>query len=257
MKRVVQLVPSHHARDATGAEARYLDQLFRNMGWQSEIYADQWDDELADITQHWKELTVDDPRNTVAVFHFAVHSPISEYFADLNCKRVMIFHNVTPAVFFEPYDTGLAEVCRRSREEMKYLAEHTDLAIAHSNYSQRELIEAGYPVTRVIPFMLDEQRTAEKADPAMLKRLSDRPNVLFVGRLVPNKAPDDFIRVAQAFHRSGYCDARFLLVGKRPNMPAFTDMIDELVADTGLNHDQLLLTGEVSDAELMACYQSS
>lgn len=257
MKRIVQMIPSHHARDAAGAEVIYIESLFRSFGWQIETYADNIDEELKGRTRPSSELEISDPRGTIALYHFCVSSDMSYQFRDLPCSRAMIYHNVTPAKFYEPYDAAIAEVCRLGRQQMKDLAPATDLAIAHSEYSRLELESAGYRTTRMIPFLLDRERTGIEPDAEFINKLKGRPNVLFVGRMAPNKKPDDFIRVAKAYFEKDRTPVRFLLAGKRNVLPPFTREIDALLKWADLNEDQLLVTDEVTDAELMACFKAA
>jgi glycosyltransferase involved in cell wall biosynthesis len=258
MKRFIQLIPSHHARDAAGSEVLTLERIMQEAGWQTETYADNVDPELEGRTKLFPELDQDDLKDAVVLYHFCASSEMTWRFLDLDAPRAILFHNITPAHFFESYNKDIAIDCREGRKQLKEMADYVDLAIAHSDYSCRELQAENFEVTRVIPFLYDNSRLEQEVDEKMLERLaSDRPVVMFVGRMVPNKAPDDFIRVAQAYHKAGYPPVQFVLIGKTHILPKYSEEVEEVLARMPLEENQLYLTGEVTDAELAACYQKS
>ena len=141
--------------------------------------------------------------------------------------------------------------------QMRLLADHVDMAVAHSEFSRRQLQEAGYDVTRTIPFLFDSSKLDIPPDKAMTEKLGNDPIVLFTGRMAPNKAPDDFIRIAAAYASGDYTPARFVIAGKRDVLPPYTRELDELISSLELRPEQLLLTDEISQAELNACYRKA
>ncbi len=257
MNRLIQLIPSHHRHDAAGAEVLLFERLLAAAGWRVETYADEIDPSLVASTRPSSELDSADTDGAVALYHYCAASPMTSRFLELHCPKVIIYYNITPHSFFEPYSAADAAVCRDGREQLRKIAEAVDLAIAHSDYSRLELVEAGFDVTRTIPYLFDPERYSGEPDPAMLRRLDGPPVVLFTGRHAPNKKPDDFIRVAAAHAAAGYPPARFVVAGKRSAVPAYAREIDALLGDLGLPEERLLLTDEVSQAELVAAYRSA
>jgi glycosyltransferase involved in cell wall biosynthesis len=149
-------------------------------------------------------------------------------------------------------------VSEESLRQVRLLAEHVDLGLGDSDFNRRELAEMGYRTTRMLPILFDPGRYSEKPDAGMAKRLAGRPAVLSVGRIVPNKAPDDFIRAAAAYSElEGAPPARFVIAGKRNALPAYAERIEALLEETGLDDERLLITGEISQAELIAAYRSA
>jgi glycosyltransferase involved in cell wall biosynthesis len=257
MKRLVQLIPSHHVRDAVGAEVLQVERVLTASGWSVETYADVIDPEYTDRTMLYSKLDENGLEDAIALYHFCGASPMTERFIDLDCPKAIIYHNITPSHFFQPYDRDIAGECRLGRLQLIELSDHVDLAIADSDYSRSELEEAGFDITRTVPVLQNPNRLTDTPDPAMFQRLSVRNIILFVGRLVPNKAPADFIHVAHQYFEEDNPDALFVLVGKRNVLPSYTEEIERLIRRLGLTEDQLLLTDEITDAELAACYASA
>ncbi len=257
MKRLIQLLPTHHRHDAIGAEAQTIERVLGEAGWQVETYAEYIDPELQGRTRPIGELKDPERDGTVALYHFAVCSDVTFRFAELSCPKALIYHNVTPPEFFRPYDTGIAGVSEESLRQVRLLAEEVDLGLGDSDFNRRELAEMGYRATRTLPFLFDPGRYDAPPDEEALPT-AGRPLVLMVGRVVPNKAPDDFIRTAaEYFKLEGAPPARFVIAGKRNALPAYAERIEALLELAGLGEEQLQITGEISQAELIAAYRSA
>ena len=88
----------------------------------------------------------------------------------------------------------------------------------------------------------------------MMNRLQDgRDNILFVGRLVPNKCQHDLITVF-ARYREMYGNCRLILVGGFIEEEKYYQALIEQVQNLGLEGD-VLFTGKVPDTILHACYR--
>lgn len=257
MKRLVQLIPSHHARDAAGSEVLAIERIVSDVGWLTETYADNVDAELQGRTKLYGEFDSENLEDTIVLYHYCAASEMTFRFAELECPKGIVYHNITPDHFFEPYNPDIAIDCREGRRQLSVLAENVDLAIAKSEFSRLELEEVGFDVTRTVPFLFDSARLDVEPDAVMMQRLEGNPVILFVGRMVPNKAPDDFIRVAHSYFRSEGQPAKFVLAGKKSVLPLYVKEIDALLAESGLTEEQFLVTDEISDAELAACYRSA
>jgi glycosyltransferase involved in cell wall biosynthesis len=85
--------------------------------------------------------------------------------------------------------------------------------------------------------------------------LADGPcNVLFVGRIAPNKRHDDLIRLASYWRRFIGPDVRLLLVGKLPGRGRYFDALQSLMYEEGFTPAEVVFTGHVSHSDLLACY---
>lgn len=256
MKRLIQLLPTHHRHDAIGAEALAIERVLGGAGWQVETYAEYIDPELQGRTLPIGELQNPGGGGAVALYHFAVCSDVTYRFLELDCPKALIYHNITPPEFFRPYDDGIAGVSEESLRQVCLLADHVDLGLGDSDFNRRDLVRMGYRATRTLPILFDAERYGEP--PQAQAPRAGTPVVLTVGRVVPNKAPDDFIRAAAAyFELEGAPPARFVIAGKRNALPAYSERIEALIEETGLGEEQLRITGEISQEELIAAYRSA
>ncbi len=235
-----------------------IERVLRGAGWVVETYADNMDAELEGRTLPAALLDETETDGAVALYHFCAASPMSLRFVELDCPKALIYHNITPHEFFEPYNKEVAAVCREGREQLRSMVDAVDVAIGDSDFNRRELEEAGYDVTRTIPFLYDPARLEVEQDKAMLERLRGDAVVLFTGRFAPNKAPEDFIRTAAAYGEiRGAPGARFVLVGKRETIKGYYETVEALIEELALPQERLLVTDEVSQAELAAAYRSA
>ena len=91
----------------------------------------------------------------MTILHFAVPSPMTEAFARLPRGRVLQYHNITPARFFLGFHPHLAGLCHHGRRELEAFAPRAELGLGDSEFNRRELEEAGFPRTAVLPIVLD------------------------------------------------------------------------------------------------------
>src|SRR5437870_5773048 len=134
---VNQWVPAAHRGDAIGDSARRVRDLLRGLGHESELYALTIDDDLKDDVRPFGDPGA--RRGDVTIFHFALPSPMTKAFGSLEGRRVLQYHNVTPAAFFAPYDPALFRLASLGRQELASLAPASDLALGDSEYNRREL----------------------------------------------------------------------------------------------------------------------
>ena len=250
-----QWVPAAHRGDAIGDSARRVRDMLRRKGHSSDIYALTIDDDLrGDI---WSFNEPEARQGNITILHFAVPSPMSQAFAQLSGGRVLQYHNITPARFFAPYAPEIFRIAVLGRRELAGLVGCVDLALGVSEYNRTELQALGFTPTAVMPLAVDTDRfTGAPSCPALEHILSDGlTNILFVGRIAPNKKIEDRIRLAEHYKRyvdSGY---RFIFVGRHDGTPRYHATIRALMVEYKLPTDRFLFTGPVPDEELVTYYR--
>ena len=250
-----QWVPAAHRGDAIGDSARHVRDLLRRQGHQSDLFALTMDDELrGDVRPFGDEAA---RAGDVTIFHFALPSPMTEAFASLRGARVLQYHNITPASFFAPYDPQLFRLAAFGRRELRSLVGRVDLALGDSEFNRRELEEVGFDRTGVFPIAVNLTRlTDAPRRPALEKILADGLiNILFVGRIVPNKRIEDHIRLAEVYKR--YVDSyyRFIFVGRYDGIPRYYAQVQALISEYRMLPDRFWFTGPVPDEDLAAFYR--
>ena len=248
-------MPAAHRGDAVGDNARVMRDLLRSWGHQSDIFALSIDDDLAGDVRPWQDA--DARQGDITIFHFAIPSPMTRAFGTLPGARVLHYHNVTPAHFFAPYDAGICRMAAEGRRELATLAGRTDLALGVSEYNRQELEALGFDRTGVLPIVVDTARlTGAPPVPALESLLQDGlANILFVGRVAPNKRIEDHIRLAEQYKRYVDIYYRFIFVGNYDAVPGYYATVRALVAEYKMLPERFWFTGPVPDRELAAYYR--
>jgi L-malate glycosyltransferase len=252
---VNQWVPAAHRGDAIGDSARRVRAMLREAGHQSDIYALTIDDDLRGDVRPFAEPAAH--AGDVTIFHFALPSPMTAAFATLAGRRILQYHNITPAAFFAPYDAQLFRLAALGRQELRTLAGHVDLALGDSEFNRQELESLGFAPTGVLPIAVDTDRIiAAPRRPALEALLGNGwINILFVGRIVPNKRIEDHIRLAEVYKRYVDTEYRFIFVGRHDGLPRYYAMIRALIAEYRMLPERFVFTGGVPDADLAAYYR--
>jgi glycosyltransferase involved in cell wall biosynthesis len=250
-----QWVPAAHKGDAIGDSARKVRDLLRSAGHTSDLFAMTIDEDLRGDVRPFSEPAA--RAGQVTIFHFALPSPMTEAFAALPGGRVLQYHNITPAEFFAPYDSALFRLAALGRRELQTLVGRVDLALGDSEFNRQELEELGFAPTGVFPVAVNTARiTDAPRRPALEKILADGLiNILFVGRIVPNKRIEDHIRLAEVYKR--YVDSyyRFIFVGRYDGIPRYYAQVRALISEYRMLPDRFWFTGPVSDDDLAAFYR--
>jgi len=254
---VNQWVPAAHVGDAIGDHAFAMRDVCRDLGHDSEIFALTIDDDLRDEVLPWSDRASRD--GEVTILHYALPSPMTAALAVVPGARVLHYHNVTPARFFAPFDLGIARIAAIGRQELGSLAGRVDLALGVSDFNRRELESLGFNPTGVLPIVVNTERLTEAPPvPSIEHVLQDGlANILFVGRIAPNKEIEDHIRLAEHYKR--YVDAyyRFIFVGRYDAVPRYHDAIRALIQQYQMLPERFWFTGPVPDAELAAYYRNA
>jgi L-malate glycosyltransferase len=247
---VNQWVPAAHRGDAIGDSARRVEALLRAMGHASHLYAMTIDDDLRGEVRPFTHPEARD--GDVTIFHFALPSPMTPQFATLPRGRVLQYHNITPAHFFARYDTNLFRLARLGRQDLATLVGRVDLALGDSEYNRAELEQMGFGPTGVMPIAIDTARiTRAPRRPALEEVLDDGlDNFLFVGRVVPNKRIEDYVRLAELYKRHVNVDYRFLFVGRYDGVPLYYAAIRALMERFEIPPDRFIFTGPVPNEDL-------
>ena len=250
-----QWVPAAHRGDAIGDSARRVRDLLRTAGHDSDLFALTIDQDLQGDVRPFSDPA--SHQGDVTIFHFALPSPMTEAFSSLRGARVLQYHNITPAAFFAPYDPGLFRLAALGRSELKTLAGHVDLALGDSEFNRTELEAMGFTTTGVLPIAVNTARITDAAQrPALESILSDGLiNILFVGRIAPNKRIEDHIRLGEIYKRYTDNYYRFIFVGRYDGVPRYYAQMRALVSEFKLLPDRVWFTGQVPDDDLAAFYR--
>jgi len=255
--RVDQLVPAFHRGDAIGDTAFHLKQYLESQGFLSDIYCLSHDRELAAISKPFASFPKPQPSD-ITILHFALPSPLTQAFIRLPSRKVIIYHNITPHEFFAPFSKEMERISRIGREELKLLSPHVELSLADSEYNRQELAALGFKQTEVFPLFIDYEKYKKPMSRFVYDLFKDgRTNILFVGRIVPNKRIDALIKVL--FYYKKYISplVRLIVVGKTSSLPKYYESLVRLADEFYLKPEEICFAGHIPDEEMYALYRAS
>ncbi len=255
--RVDQLVPAYHRGDAIGDEATELRALLRRQGFESEIYCLERDLGLERDSRLLRDFPAPAPSDAT-ILHFALASPLTDVLRGSPGRKLVIHHNITPPEFFREHDPEIAGIIRASRAELASLRDAVDLALADSEFNRPELEAMGFRRTAVFPLLVDFARYDRPASRFVQGLLRDgRVNILFVGRVAPNKRIEHLIKTAFYYKKFISPLVRLILVGKTNTFPRYYEACVRMADEFHMAPEEVRFLGHVPEAELYAAYRSA
>lgn len=199
-------------------------------------------------------------QNNLVFYHHSVFWEKGEaLLKNTRAKIIFRYHNITPPHFFEPYNEFHTAQCSKGREQTNRLVEQFPEALwlCDSEYNSNDI--AGVEKERIQicpPFHKIENWASGLPDERIMKELlySRAINLLFVGRVAPNKGHLFLLDVLQAF-RTNYSEEICLwIIGKFDDgLPGYNQLIEEKIAQYGLRNN-IRFVGEITDATMSAYY---
>ncbi|MDD3605211.1 MAG: glycosyltransferase [Kiritimatiellae bacterium] len=255
MKSIHQFVAGFSHGDAISNETLMLRDIFRSWGYQSEIFSEakrilpELRREAHDAAAFAANCHSDD----VVLLHLSIGSPVNRIFAELPCKKAILYHNITPPEFLQGIQEQIASHLARGREEMKMLAGKAQVVMADSRFNAEELESMGYGKAEVLPLVLDlDKLKARPHRPTVRKYADGLVNVIFVGRCVPNKRIEDVLRAFYYFQKYVEPHSRLIHAGSFAGTEQYHALLLTQARDMGLRNMDLV--GSVPQDELNAVY---
>jgi glycosyltransferase involved in cell wall biosynthesis len=250
-----QIVTAAAPGDAITNVALELRDVLR-LAAPSEIYARHVAPELAGEVRHLREFSRLGERG-VLLYHASIGEPaITSFLLSRREPLALVYHNVTPAHYFESWDPEFAELLALGREELHVLRDRVQLAIADSAFNAAELYEIGYRDIRIVPPVVNPRRLLDlEPDQGTLHYLDtalELPFVLFVGQLAPHKRPEMLIDAVHIARTYLGLNAFLLLVGPH-RFKSYANSIISQVRE--LNLPTAHIVGGVPDANLAAMFR--
>jgi L-malate glycosyltransferase len=251
--RVHQVLATLGYGDAIGHEVLGIQRVLRAAGYDSDIFVETADPRLESLTRDYRELTAASHPDNLLLHHFSIGSKASRIAFALPDRMALLYHNITPPEYFVGVHDLLVELCFLGRRELAAYVGRCELAIGDSEFNRAELEAIGFPATGVLPVVPDFTHLDLPPDPFVARDFDDEwVNVLFVGRVIPNKRIEELVRVFHAYKTLFNPKSRLLVVGAQGGFEKYVAMLTGFLG--GLGTTDVYFTGHVTDAELVAYY---
>ena len=258
--RILQLLPNLKYGDAVGNDTLALHDILKQQGYETKIYAEYI---LSPIDQNVATTINDLPHidaNDIIIYHFSTGSEtMAEILQTCNCRKIMVYHNITPGKYFEEYDAVVAQRCDDGRKELCDLKAQFECCIADSEYNKNELIDIGYtcPVY-VLPIIIPFEDYEREPEPSIIKRYGqgDYVNILFVGRIAPNKKIENVIRVFAWYNKHVNTKSRLFLIGDDRVIDSYTDRLKRFIKKLRLT-EEVYFSGHIPFNQILGFYKTA
>ena len=239
--------------DAIGNEVLGIQTALRLAGYPSDIFVETAEPRLEPLTRDYRDLIDVSRPDNILLHHFSLGSRASRIAYALPDRMILIYHNITPPEYFMGVHKDLVRQCYSGRRELMAYVNRCDLALGDSEFNRQELEAFGFPRSAVLPVVPSFEHLNEPPDHTLISEFDDgRPNILFVGRVIPNKRIEDVIRFFHAYKVKHEPEARLLLVGSHSGFESYLASLFHLIAT--LRVPDVHILGHVSNATLTACY---
>jgi glycosyltransferase involved in cell wall biosynthesis len=261
MTRVGILSPSLTTADAVSNDAVGMFDVLTRRGHDVRLFCETHSlshSRIYDVSKVGSFLKVPDD---ILIYHYARGwNQGLELLQKLKCRRVIKYHNVTPAGYFAGFNSTDQELCEAGRKQLvDVVAAQCDLYLSASTFSMQELLELGAAPSKtfvVPPFHHIDRLAQITADPKTLRRNS-KPgaHILAVGRVAPHKGLLQLLEVFAHYYHGCNRKSRLIIVGKGgEGFSPYSRLLHRAVDKLNLS-EVVVFTGGVSDEILKAYYQ--
>lgn len=252
--RIFQVIENIVFGDAISNHAINIYKLLKENGFETAIYAVNFDTRLDKTMVYSIKEMPELEKDDLIIYQMCQSSSINTMIAGWKCKKACMYHNVTPPDFFLPYDNFQSRFQQKGLKEIGKLKDVFDYVWGVSQFNCDNLIEMGYDAdkTSTVPIFLDFSDFRQEPDQNTINKYSDNwLNILFVGRIAPNKKQEDIIRVFAYYKKYVNKKSRLILVGSFFNS-AYQYCLEKYIKELGVN--DVIFPGHISFKEILGFY---
>ena len=252
--KIIQVLPTISYGDAVSNDAINIDRILRKNGYETEIYAENIDRRLKNKVLKVNKLNKLN-KNDILIYHKSTGTDLSFLLEKYKCKKVIRYHNITPGKYLEKYNKYLYNLVEYGRKGLEYASRYFDYSLADSNYNKSELDELNYKNTMTLPILIPFEDYKKEPDKEVIKKYLDgKKNILFVGRIAPNKAQEDIIKSFYYYKKYINKDSRLILVGNSNGFENYLELLKKLIKELELEND-VVFPGHIKFEEILAFYK--
>lgn len=250
---VSQFLPSINQYGAISNFVLELRKILVALGYDSFVYSEHIGSGLPSLVKPYRSYQ--NQKGNVIILHGSIRSKVNDFFRGVRAKKMLVYYSPTPARFFEGFSDFYVQLLEECAAELKRLGEGTQVQCGISEFSQQELKQMGFPRAQVLPVITNIERLQRPRGKLMKKVNDGRTNILFTGRIVPNKKVEDAIRVFYYYQRFINANSRLVLVGTVKECPEYVGALKDFVKKLGLS--DVVFAGETTDDVLAAYYRTA
>ena len=254
--KVVQILSTVSFGDAVSNDALAISKVISEMGYETAIYSENISNKIKDpIVQPYSKLPAL-TNEDIVIFNHSTGSKLCYTLPKLGGRKMMIYHNITPPEFFEGYSREAMTLTEFGYEGTKFLKDKIDYVMADSSYNANDLKNMGYKCDMFVrPILIPFEDYEKEPDEDIIKQYSDDgyTNIVFVGRIAPNKKQEDLIKTFAYYKKNVNPKSRLILVGNDGGMERYSTALKKYAE--ALEVDDVIFTGHISFKAILAYYR--
>ncbi len=250
--KVIQIVVTLKYGDAIGNFSIMLHEKMKQNGINCYLYAQNAIGKAKDFVVS-KNCLNNITESDLIIYQMCQADEINDFIKNAHCKKMAIYHNVTPPEFFTRWSGFMNGLQKQALEEISNLNNVFDRVVAVSEFNKNNLIQLGYPEKiDVVPLAIDYKDYQRKPNKSIIEQYSDDYiNLLFVGRIAPNKKQEDVIRAYAYYKKHINEKSRLILIGS----PFCSDYYNDLLSYIEmLGVTDVIIPGHIAFDEILAYY---
>lgn len=250
-----QLVHTLSYGDAISTEVLALQRVLQTLGYESEIFAMGEHSRLRGRSRKFAEVMSCGEADLI--LHYSLGSPLNDIYAGWQRgRRTLVYHNITPAKWFEGLNPRVARDIEQGLAQLPVLCRLSDNLWADSPFNADELRAFGFQVD-VLDLPVDPERWDRPRNEEIYKvvKNANAINILHVGRLAPNKCIEDILKSFYFLHHYIEKDSRLWLVGIDVDTELYSFALRDMATQLGIVHN-VEFSGCLPDEGVRSMYEA-
>lgn len=250
--RIIQIANVLDYGDGVSNSIISLAALIRELGYETETYTKWSNEKVAEHTDSIKNYKA--KNDDILLVHYSGKSEIIDEIKKYKCKKVLIYHNVTPPEFFSN-QKHLREHCEYGIQEVIDIREMFDYALADSNFNKMDLESYGYKDVVELPILINGDELKKfKISNKIVAENKNQEIFLFVGRVVSNKKHDDIVEIFEHYYNNFSKNSKLIFVGNDKSDMSYLEELKRKISRLNCKNN-IEFTGMVSESELYTYYR--
>lgn len=245
--KIIQVLDALDFGDGVSNDVINKYSLLKEMGYDTEIYSKWYHEKVGKYRKDIKKLKLNE--NDILIHHFSGKCHCLKEIQMQKCKKILVYHNITPQSFFDFEDDNLSE----GEKQLKEIKENYNYFLADSQFNAISLERLGISKkVDILPILIDFTQF-DKYKTSMRNKKNNTKTFLFVGRVAENKKHEDIIRIFNYYYNNIDCNSNIVFVGNTEFSKLYYEKLIKLVDELKLN-DNIIFTGKVDDNILYDYY---
>lgn len=257
--KIIQMIETLTTGDGMGNHTLRTHEILKEAGYDVITYslnsAIPFSDDFRIYTDDIKISHED-----IILLQFGIFGPLAKKIQSFPCRKILVYHNVTPPHFFAGYDMRSYKLTKEAEKIVDIWGRQDffDEVLTFTRYNKECLLNAGFSDNRItvfdgylMPYLVDHSCSflKEKHD------INDRvTNVLFTGRITPNKRQTDVLEAFAYYQKHFNPSSRLIIAGSGLDTKYGKEV--KQYAE-GLHCKNICFTGFIKDEELQAYYNEA